>query len=126
MNINLPELAEGETYIGCIGDALGNLHHVILLPGDNDKADWDTQAAWAQSIGGELPTRVEQSLLFSQCKSLFEGVAYWSNDCSESGWAWSQGFYDGNQYGYYRYHGLRARAVRRVPINLESESGEEK
>ena len=35
MNINLPELSEGETYIGCIGDALGNLRHVILLPGDN-------------------------------------------------------------------------------------------
>lgn len=36
MNINLPELAEGEIYVGAIGDALGNLRHVILLPGDND------------------------------------------------------------------------------------------
>jgi len=52
MNINLPELAEGETYIGCIGDALGNLHHVILLPGDNDDTSWEKQMEWAKSIGG--------------------------------------------------------------------------
>ena len=35
-NKEMPKLAEGETYVGCIGDALGNLRHVILLPGDND------------------------------------------------------------------------------------------
>ena len=37
-NKEMPKLAEGETYVGCIGDADGNLHHVILLPVDNDNA----------------------------------------------------------------------------------------
>lgn len=35
MKLNIPELADGEIYIGAIGDAAGNLYHVILLPGDN-------------------------------------------------------------------------------------------
>ena len=116
MKLNIPELAEGEIYVGAIGDAAGNLYHVILLPGDNDPADWDTQAAWAQSIGGELPTRLELSLLYAKCKSLFEEVAYWADDCPESGWAWCQYFYGGNQYSNHEDLELRARAVRRLPI----------
>ena len=70
MNINLPELAEGETYVGCIGDAAGNLHHVILLPGDNDDADWDAQMEWAKSIGGDLPNRIEQAMQFTRRRSV--------------------------------------------------------
>ena len=58
MNINLPELAEGEIYVGCIGDALGNLHHVILLPGDNDDATHESQLEWAKSIGGDEPIKL--------------------------------------------------------------------
>ena len=41
--LQIPPLAEGERYIGCIGDAAGNLHHVVLLPGDNDDATWEAQ-----------------------------------------------------------------------------------
>ena len=114
MKLNLPKLADGEIYVGAIGDALGNLHHVILLPGDHDGANWETQTAWAQSIGGELPTRVEQSLLFSQCKSLFKKEAYWSNDCFEYGRAWYQYILYGHQSITSRINELRARAVRRV------------
>lgn len=113
----LPTLEAGETYVATLFDAAnGKGYHLILLPGDNDPADWDTQAAWAQSIGGELPTRVELSLLYDQCKSLFEEVAYWSNDCPESGWAWYQDFGYGYQDGNDRDYELRARAVRRLPI----------
>ena len=113
----LPTLEAGETYVTTLFDAAnGKGYHLILLPGDNDPADWDTQAAWAQSIGGELPTRVEQSLLYAQCKSLFEEVAYWSSDCSESGWAWGQIFSYGGQFSYRKSAEFRARAVRRLPI----------
>ena len=124
MNINLPELAEGETYVGCIGDALGNLHHVILLPGDNDDTH-EAQLEWAKSIGGDLPTRIEQAMLWANHRDQFKKDLYWSNEIhhAESGWAWCQHFYGGGQYGDIRVNELRARAVRRVPINLESESG---
>ena len=56
--IQIPPLAEGEIYVGSIGDAQGNLHHVILLPGDNDDATWSAQMAWAENHG-DLPTRIE-------------------------------------------------------------------
>ena len=72
MNINLPELAEGEIYVGCIGDAAGNLHHVILLPGDNDDDTHEAQLEWAKSIGGDLPTRIEQAMLWANHREQFK------------------------------------------------------
>lgn len=128
MNINLPELSEGETYIGCIGDALGNLHHVILLPGDNDDATHESQLEWAKSIGGDLPSRIEQAMLLANHRDQFKKDWYWSNEIhhAESGWAWYQDFLYGSQSITRKSNEFRARAVRRVPINLESESGEEK
>ena len=113
----LPTLEAGETYVATLFDAAnGKGYHLILLPGDNGQADWDTHAAWAQSIGGELPTRLELSLLYAQCKSLFEEAAYWADECSESGWAWYQDFYYGFQDYDHKSGELRARAVRRLPI----------
>ena len=128
MNINLPELAEGETYVGAIGDAAGNLYHVVLLPGDNDGATHKSQLEWAKSIGGDLPTRIEQAMLLANHSDQFKKDWYWSNEIhdTESGWAWFQHFTRGYQGTSHRVFEIRARAVRRVPINLESESGEEK
>ena len=125
---NAPELADGEIYVGCIGDALGNMHHVILLPGDSDEATWKAQMEWAKSIGGDLPTRIEQAMLWANHRDRFKKYWYRSNEQhhTESGWAWSQHFSHGYQTITRKDIELRARAVRRVPINLESESGEEK
>ena len=125
MNIILPELADGETYVGCIGDALGNLHHVILLPGDNDDDTHEAQLEWAKSIGGDLPTRIEQAMLWANHREQFKKDWYWSCEAheSESGWGWCQHFRSGHQGDGPRSNELRARAVRRVPINLESELG---
>ena len=111
-------LAEGEIYIGAIGDALGNLHHVILLPGDNDDDTHEAQLEWAKSIGGDLPSRIEQALLFANHRDQFKKGWYWSKDIyhTESSWAWCQHFGRGHQYGNSRRSGLRARAVRRLPI----------
>ena len=118
--IPLPVIATGETYIGCIGDAAGNLHHVILLPGDNDDASWKKQMAWAKSIGGDLPSRIEQAMLWANHRDLFQKDWYWSNEqhASVSGYAWFQGFSYGNQDYLDLYGKLRARAVRRSIRNL--------
>ena len=125
MNINLPELADCEIYVGCIGDALGNLYHLILLPGDNDNSTHKSQLEWAKSIGGDLPNRIEQAMLWANHRDQFKKDWYWSNEThhSESGWAWIHDFYYGAQLSYHKGDELRARAVRRVPINLESDSG---
>ena len=116
MNINLPELADGEIYVGCIGDALGNLHHVILLPGDNDDATHEAQIEWAKSIGGDLPSRIEQAMLWANHRDQFKEDWYWSNEIhhAESGWAWFQLFFNGYQGTGHKSYELRARAVRRV------------
>ena len=118
MKLNLPKLADGEIYVGAIGDALGNLHHVILLPGDNDDATHEAQIEWAKSIGGDLPNRIEQAMLWANHRDKFQKDWYWSNEThhSESGWAWSHHFTSGRQYGYHESYDLRARAVRRLPI----------
>ena len=118
MKLNIPELADGEIYIGAIGDAAGNLYHVILLPGDNDDDTHEAQLEWAKSIGGDLPTRIEQAMLWANHREQFKKDWYWSNEIhhTESGWAWYQLFVNGDQYYYGRHYELRARAVRRLVI----------
>ena len=116
--ITIPQLAEGEIYVGAIGDAAGNLQHIILLPGDNDEATFEAQLEWAKSIGGDLPNRIEQAMLWANHRDQFKRDWYWSNEThhTESGWAWCQYFLSGYQdYGREGYE-LRARAVRRLPI----------
>ena len=113
-----PPLAEGETYIGAIGDTAGDVYHVILLPGDNDDATFEKQLEWAKSIGGDLPTRVEQAMLWAKHRDQFKKDWYRSNEThhSDSGYAWFQNFFNGTQSYYGKSADLRARAVRRLPI----------
>jgi hypothetical protein len=113
-----PPLNEGEIHIAALTDANGELYHLILLPGDNDDATHAAQLEWAKSIGGDLPSRVEQSLLWERARDQFKQDWYWSNEThhNESGWAWFLYFTSGSQvYGTESFE-LRARAVRRLPI----------
>lgn len=114
------ELAHGEHYAGLILGKNGeSSYHLILLPGDLDGGKWQAAIDWAKSIGGELPTRREQSLLFANLKEEFQEQWYWSSvqHASDAGSAWSQYFNYGlqtcsNKDNYY----CRARAVRRLVI----------
>ena len=116
-------LAPGEHYAGIITGKDGEpSYHLVLLPGQADDIAWDKAMEWAGKQGGEyvasLPTRREQALLYANLKEEFEERAYWSCEAheSESGWAWYQFFYDGYQGTGNRGNELRARAVRRLPI----------
>ena len=116
--LTIPELNQGETYAGAIIAPDGTGHHVILLPGDNDDAHWQAQMDWAKSIGGDLPDRVEQAMLFKYLPDQFKPDWYWSNTqhASLADYAWVQGFGNGEQdYGHKDYE-CRARAVRRLAI----------
>lgn len=117
-NLPIPPLAEGEIYVGAIGDAAGNLNHIILLPGDNDDDTHEAQLEWAKSIGGDLPNRIEQAMLWANHRDQFKDDWYWSNEIyhAASGWAWFQSFNNGFQGSTSRNDELRARAVRRLPI----------
>jgi len=118
MIIQKSSLNEGEIYVGLIGQANGDAYHLILLPGDNDDAPYQHQMDWSKSIGGDLPDRIEQAMLFKHFKSELKEDWYWSNETHhrESSRAWCQDFYDGHQLFTHMTSELRARAVRRVPI----------
>ena len=114
-----PPLAEGETYIGAIGDKNGEVYHVILLPGDKDCTTWKKAMNWAKKAGGDLPSRIEQSMLWANHRDLFKKDWYWSNEThhNNDAYAWCQGFAGGTQdHTRKDSYNCRARAVRRLPI----------
>ena len=113
-----PTLADGETYVGAIVKADGAGHHIVLLPGDNNAASWQAQMEWAKSIGGNLPSRIEQAMLFAYHHDAFKPTWYWSNEqhAANSDYAWYQLFNVGDQYYGSTSFKLRARSVRRFAI----------
>jgi hypothetical protein len=119
ISIQFPTLAEGEKFVGVIISADGSRKHaVILLPGEADPAGWKKQLKWAESIGGELPDRVESSLLFAAMKNEFKEEWYWTREqyAAYSDCAWSQHFANGSQGLSSTSDEFRARAVRRLAI----------
>jgi hypothetical protein len=75
----------------------------------------ETQFAWAQSLGGDLPNRIEQAVMFAKFRDRFQRDAYWSNESCDwnDSYAWCQGFGYGHQLIYRKSAALRAVAVRR-------------
>lgn len=120
ITVEFPHLNHGERYIGTVINAIGKAEHVILLPGDNDAATWQEQMDWAASIGGDLPNRIEQAMLFDGFRDEFQKEWYWSNTQHEGspGFAWMQDFSDGGQLFNLKSGQLRARAVRRVSASV--------
>ena len=117
--ITTPELSEGEFYAGILLGKDGEPdHHVILLPGQANDVNFKQAQQFSADIGGDLPTRREQSLLFANLKEQFEDRWYWSGTqhASDSDYAWCQYFGNGYQYVSRKGDELRARAVRRSVI----------
>lgn len=117
-SITLPALAKGERYAGIVIVDGRVSYHLILLPGELDSANWKKAGEWAKSIGGELPTRSEQALLYANLKAQFKPDWHWSGEqfAGYAGFAWVQTFASGGQgYGRKSLTG-RARAVRRIEI----------
>lgn len=117
VSVPAPKPNPGELWLGAVITGK-KMEHIYLLPGDNDGASWQEQMDWAKSIGGDLPNRVEQAMLYAHMKEQFKEEAYWSNEkhVSDSDYAWFQLFTDGYQTSYIKYDKLRARAVRRSEI----------
>jgi len=110
------QLQPGEHYAGLVLAADGTVsHHLVLLPDQADNVSWQDAQAWATSIGGELPTRQEQALLYANLKGKFEPRWYWSSETHEEdgSYAWLQYFNFGDQLGNHKSYEGRARAVRR-------------
>jgi len=119
ISVSMPDLNDGEKWVGCMISADGlKAEHTILLPGESERASWSDQVAWAESIGGHLPDRCEQAMLYKFMKDEFKEEAYWSSEthANNAGWAWSQGFGNGAQHYTNKSSELRARAVRRLSV----------
>ena len=113
------QLKAGERYAGLIlgKDGLQS-YHLILIEGQKEQVNWQDAIKWANEVGGELPTRREQALLYANLKEEFEDSWYWSSEqhASTSDYAWCQNFDYGLQDNDYKDSELRARAVRRLII----------
>ncbi len=119
ISVSMPDLNDGEKWVGCIISANGlKAEHIVLRPGQSEPANWQSQMAWAESIGGHLPDRCEQAMLYKFMKDEFKEEAYWSCEthANNAGWAWFQYFYDGGQDLNSKSSELRARAVRRISV----------
>jgi hypothetical protein len=112
------ELAAGEIYVGLVLNPEAN-YHLVLMPGELTDATWVKAANWAESIGGRLPNRQEQALLFANAKSSFQEAWYWSSQTHESdaSYAWGCHFSYGAQGSHRKSYEGRARAVRKVPLS---------
>lgn len=109
------EIKAGERYAGMVLKPDGTpSHHLILLPGQSIDVNWNDAKEWAEKIGGELPTRQEQSLLFANLKAEFLERYHWSCEAYSTSSAWSQTFNGGLQSNVIHSDELCARAVRRV------------
>jgi len=104
--VEVPEativLEAGEQYAGLVLDTETGqpLHHLILLATRPDKRlAWQAAKDWAASVGGELPTRQEQALLYANCKRHLNPARYWSSEQYEhdASYAWYCGFGGGTQ-----------------------------
>jgi hypothetical protein len=113
------ELKDGEHYAGIIVGKEGDAsYHLVLLPCEAESINWSDAKSWAAGVDGELPNRREQALLYANLKDQFQGEWYWSCEkhASVSDYAWGQDFDSGNQDYLNTSLKLRARAVRRLPI----------
>jgi len=111
------ELQPGERYAGPILDADGNIkHHLVLLPNrPENRLNWANAMEWATSVGGHLPDRQEQALLYANCKPHLKPTWHWSSEKHEddASYAWGCYFLGGDQLGDGQSFEGSAVAVRR-------------
>ncbi len=112
------DLAPGQHYAGAVLDANGqHMHHLVLMAAKPEgDLTWKAALEWAEEVGGALPTRQEQALLFANCKPHLTPRWHWSCEEheEEASYAWSCYFTNGDQDGHHKSYGGSAVAVRRV------------
>jgi hypothetical protein len=112
------ELRAGEHYAGAVLDETGRIeHHLVLMAArPSERLNWDDAMKWATEVGGVLPDRQEQALLFANCKPHLEAAWHWSSQAHEedASCAWHCHFTTGSQLTYHESYEGCAVAVRRV------------
>lgn len=112
-----PALRPGERIGGIVLNEAGDYqHHLVLLPARTEAAlTWQAAKDWAASVGGELPTPQEQSLLFAHCKDHLPNAWCWSNkEAADTSYGWYCVFDYGHQGNLHKSFEGSAVAVRRL------------
>ena len=109
----------GGKFAGITTNAAGEHFAFALLPDlPPGRMNWHDAMAWAQSVGGDLPTKAESAVLFETLKGEFEPRWHWTSTQYSANDAYYQVFDNGSQHGSAKsWSGGSARAVRRLPIN---------
>lgn len=117
---DLPQLGatlDGGIFIGLTTSKDGT-HYAVALLADKPEGEltWTKAIAWADSVGGTLPTRSVAALAFATAKDQFEPTWHWTADEYDGSYAWYQYFFYGTQYYARKATTLRARAVRLIQL----------
>ena len=124
----LPQLGQpldGGTFRGVITDRDGTHHAVVLLDVKPDsRMAWKDAKAWADGVGGRLPSRPVAALLYANAKELFEATWYWTadelhadtGDEDDASYAWGCHFSLGIQSSLRKGASCAAVAVRLIPL----------
>jgi len=111
-------LQPDEHYAGVILDEKGQTaHHLVLMAAQPASAlNWQDATDWAASVGGSLPSRQEQALLFANCKPHLKPEWHWSSEThkEDASYAWGCYFRHGYQSSTHKSYEGSAVAVRRV------------
>jgi hypothetical protein len=68
---------EGETYAGLILGQNGEAdYHLFVILGEAESVNWNQAKEFAQTVGGDLPTRREQRVLFANANAAFKESWY--------------------------------------------------
>lgn len=119
-----PNLRPGEIAAGLILDVdTGDIHHLVLMPGELINVTWDQAKAIFTATGGDLPDTCEMTLLNSNLLDEFDiEEQYWSNEVGrmQGDVADTVMYHSFGPDGCFEFTGkddtMRARGVRRVPI----------
>lgn len=110
---------EGGIFAGITTCADGT-HVAVVLLTDKPSRDlnWKGATAWAETVGGQLPTRPVAALLFANLKAQFTADWHWTCEAYGGSGAWMQTFYSGYQDTGTQKNENCARAVRMIPLTL--------
>ena len=113
-------LRAGERYAGAVLDDNGETvcHLVLMAQRPDKKLSWQAATDWATSVGGTLPTRQEQALLFANCKPHLKPDWHWSSQAHEddASYAWHCHFNHGYQSRTRKSYEGGSVAVRLIPL----------
>ncbi|MBU9403530.1 DUF1566 domain-containing protein [Burkholderia multivorans] len=113
--IQLPQTAEGQTYLYGLVNKNGDVEHTVLIAVNDERLPHELQREWAMSVGGVLYNRIDALVIYNEHRSLVKEAGYWTADICEwdPAFAWYQDCISGSQNLGHESVELRGVAVSR-------------